>query len=127
MGDLQLKRFFDKKLALELYRRYLACLPEDQSGDPMVYFNLAALLSEENPRLAIDYYLKARDGGTHAALVDRSLGYLYAEIEEWEKSLDAFTQYLEQPPDGDEAERAAASSFVKKNVLPRIVEPAPRK
>ena len=120
MGDLQLRRFENRALARAHYERYLLVLPLGTPGDPKVHFNLGGLLSRDEPLRALDHYEKARAGGFDPATVDWSLGYLFAELGQWEKSLDAFNRYLEAA--GDEPPRQAVRKFVRETVLPHLSE-----
>jgi tetratricopeptide (TPR) repeat protein len=122
MADLQLKRLNDLALARAYYERYLQAAKGTPQLEPRVYFNLANLVGRDEPRLAVDYCLQARDSGFDVPALDRSLGYYYADLESWEKALEAFTRYLERAPDGDAPRKAAVRAFVKSRVLPHIWE-----
>lgn len=122
MGDLQLRHLQDRSAALRAYQRYLEVLPPGASADPMVHFNVAQLVSEYDPRRAIRHCLAARKGAPEVPLVNRTLGYLYAEVGEWGPSLDAFTSYLEATSGEESPERSAARRFVQETVLPEVME-----
>jgi tetratricopeptide (TPR) repeat protein len=121
LGDLALRRFDEREKALDLYRQYLAALPEGAPGDPLVHFNVGQLVGKQNPALALSHYEKARSGGLDARMVDRALGYLYAEVGEWVKSLEAFNRYFEATSEGNAPEREATRVFVNEHVLPRVL------
>jgi tetratricopeptide (TPR) repeat protein len=122
LGDLHLRRLDDREGARRLYERYLEALPAGESADPKVHFNLANIAAGTDPALAIRHAVKAREAGFDPSLVERTLGYLHAEVGAWKESLEAFTRYLETRPSGDEAEREAARRFVNEKVVPRLLE-----
>jgi tetratricopeptide (TPR) repeat protein len=120
MADFQLRRLNQRESAQRHYERYLSLLPEGKEADPKVYFNLGSLLSKTQPELAISYFERALRAGFEDPQIHRSLGYLYTQTRQWEKSLEAFNRYLEPSSGANAAEREALRTFIKENVLPRL-------
>lgn len=129
LGDLHLRRFDDRERALDLYLQYLAALPAEATGNPLVHFNVAQLVGTQDAARAVWHYEKARAGGLDPRLVDRGLGYLHAEVGEWAKSLEAFHRYFAalseaggaEGEEEREAQTEADRAFVNERVLPHVL------
>ena len=118
MGDVQTR--LGSKTAKDFYERYVERAPGDDV-EPRVFANLANWIWRDETELAIVYCLKAREGGFDGPSVDLRLGYCYAKVEDWESSLDAFNRFLESPKTKKHEARDAVLSFVRVEVLPKLL------
>ncbi|MBI4586738.1 MAG: tetratricopeptide repeat protein [Planctomycetes bacterium] len=117
-ADMRLRDREDGAGARALYRQYVDGFPPGQRGAPHAYFNLALLVEEENPAEAADLLHKAKEAGEKEPAIDRRLGYLYARLEKWEASLDAFQSFLEKAEDPEEKRKVR--KYLEEKVLPRV-------
>ncbi len=118
LGDIVLRRFAEKDAARDYYLRYLDALKEGEKPQPRVYVNLAELTMEGSAAAALEYCRAARQLGFEAPALERTLGYVHAELGEWDASLDAFNRYLDR--ERDEKKRQEVRRFIKESVLPNL-------
>ncbi len=128
LGDLLLRDLKDRERAAEVYQEYLDAFRADELAESAVYFNLASLIQDKDPARALDLFLLARRAGYDEPILDRLLGYLYARLGRWGKSMESFEAYLDRDrPAADPAaearqaiERQEARKFLLENVLPNL-------
>ncbi len=130
LADLELRDLHDRKGAEAAYQEYLDTFPEGEMAEGWVYVNLASLIQDRRPSRAIDLYQAAKKAGFKnpqvARRIDRSLGYLLAQVGRFEEALERFEVYLERsgaeaPEDPVEArDREEARRYVRDEVLPRL-------